>query len=111
MVNIIICVFGCVTVEKYKLQVQQINETWGNRAKNFNNIKILFFLGEEKVDEFSSEEYIYLPSVQNDYISASYKQNLGLKYIFDNHKDFDFELFENTKIVSPKLYIEKYLQE
>ena len=90
MVNIIICVFGCVTVEKYKLQVQKINETWGNRAKKFNNIKIIFFLGEEKVDEFSSEEYIYLPSVQNDYISASYKQNLGLKYIFDNHKDFDF---------------------
>ena len=90
MVNIIICVFGCVTVEKYKLQVQKINETWGARAKKYNNIKIRFFLGEEKVNEFTGEEYVYLPDVKNDYISASFKQNLGLKYIYDNYKDIDF---------------------
>ena len=31
--------------------------------------------------------------------------------ITGNHKDFDFELFENSKIVSPRLYIEQYRPE
>jgi hypothetical protein len=47
--------------------------------------KVLFFLGEEKTD-LVSEDYIYLDGVQNDYLSASFKQNLGLKYIYENYE-------------------------
>ena len=47
---------------------------------------MVYFLGEERVLGFDSEEYIYLNDVGNDYLSASYKQSLGLKYIFENFK-------------------------
>lgn len=87
--NIVICVFGCATIEKYKLQILKINQTWGKRAKLFPNVKIYFFLGEEPTD-LIGEEYVYLKGVKNDYISASHKHNLGLKYAFDNCKNLDF---------------------
>jgi hypothetical protein len=45
-------------------------------------VKLLFFMGEEKTtDEFVGDEFVYLPGVSNDYLSASYKQYLGLKLI------------------------------
>jgi hypothetical protein len=83
---IIICVFGCATIKKYKEELLKITETWGKRA-NEKNIKVLYFLGEELTD-LIGEEFIYLKSVNNDYLSASYKQNLGLKYI---HEHFDYK--------------------
>jgi hypothetical protein len=82
--DVIFCIFGCATEEKYKNEILKINETWGLKAKNFN-YKVLFFLGEEKTD-LIGEDYIYLKSVENDYSSASHKQNLGLKYIYDNYE-------------------------
>ena len=31
--NIVICVFACATIEKYKLELMKVIETWGQRAK------------------------------------------------------------------------------
>ena len=79
----VICVYACPTVPKYKKQIQKVNDTWGKIAKSFG-IDVLFFFGEEKT-EFTGPEFIYLPGVKNDYKSASFKQNYGLKYIYDNY--------------------------
>jgi hypothetical protein len=57
---------------------------------DMSNCKVLFFLGEEPTN-LIGPEYIYLKGVTNDYLSASYKQQLGLSYIYENY-DFDFVL-------------------
>ena len=82
--DIVLCVFGCPTIEKYKNQILKVNETWGKIADSVPNIKLLFFFGEEECDLIDPKKYIYLKGVNNDYLSASYKQNLGLQYIYDN---------------------------
>ena len=94
--NIIICLFGCATNEKYKKQIQFINETWIKKAKE-RNIITLFFLGEEQTD-LVGENYIYLKGIGNDYLSASYKQDLGLKYIYENYNDIEFVFVAGTDV-------------
>jgi len=59
-----------------------------------NQVKILFFLGEEVVFENDSS-FIHLKGVKNDYLSASYKQYHGLKYIYENY-DTEFILVIGT---------------
>uniref|UniRef100_A0A6C0AQ81 Fringe-like glycosyltransferase domain-containing protein n=1 Tax=viral metagenome TaxID=1070528 RepID=A0A6C0AQ81_9ZZZZ len=108
MSKLIIGVYGCVTIDKYRDQIKKINETWANYD---SSIKILFFLGEELHNDFSGTNYIYLPTVQNDYLSASYKQNLGLKYIYDHYTtDFVLMCGTDTFINIPKLllFIKQY---
>ena len=96
--KIIFNIFSCSTVEKYKQEIIKINETWGKKAQE-NGIKILFFLGEEKTDLIDENKYIYLKDVKNDYNSAAYKQNLGLKYIYENYNaDFIFTCGTDTYI-------------
>jgi hypothetical protein len=102
--KIIICIFGCVHIEKYSKQVETINNTWGLNCKD--SVKLLYFLGEEKSNNFTGEKYIYIPKVKDDYISASYKQYLGLKYIYENYKtDFVFVCGTDTFINIPKLLL------
>ena len=86
MYDIIFCIFACPTIPKYKNQILKINETWGKEAIQYN-YKMLYFFGEEETD-LKGDEYIYLKSINNDYASASDKQNLGLKYI---HENFDYK--------------------
>jgi Fringe-like len=84
MLDLVVCVFGCDTIEKYKAEILKIEETWGAKALEYStSVKVLFFLGEETTD-LSGDQYIHLAGVKNDYLSASYKQFLGLKYIYDN---------------------------
>jgi hypothetical protein len=87
--DLIICVFGCDTIPKYKNQILKMNETYDNILTQFPKIKLLYFLGEEETD-LVGEKYIHLKNVKNDYLSASYKQFLGLKHIYENY---------NTKFV------------
>uniref|UniRef100_A0A6C0F4Y5 Fringe-like glycosyltransferase domain-containing protein n=1 Tax=viral metagenome TaxID=1070528 RepID=A0A6C0F4Y5_9ZZZZ len=86
-IKLAICIYACATIPKYKDQILKMNETWINDAKS-KNIHVFYFLGEEQTD-LQGPEYIYLSNILNDYQSASYKQNLGLKYICDNY-DADF---------------------
>lgn len=88
--KIAICVFGCISIEKYKEQIMKIEETWGKRALE-KGLIVYYFLGEEDKNQgIMKNEYIYLPNIGNDYESASHKQNLGLKYICDNHPDVEY---------------------
>lgn len=86
--DVIICVFACATIPKYREQILKIKETWYKRALE-KNMLVLFFLGEEEVPDLVGSEYIYLKGVSNDYSSASIKQNLGIKWIIDSYS-FDY---------------------
>jgi len=102
--KLIISIFGCATIPRYKNEIMKIKETWAQSSNT--SIKILFFLGEEKVVDLEdeSENCIFLPNVMNDYLSASYKQNLGLKYIYDNYTcDYVLCCGTDTYINIPKL--------
>ena len=110
--KLVVCVFGCVTVERYRLQVEAVNATWRRRLEADNErerdpffcIEVLFFLGEERHPAMSGAEYVYLPGVGNDYASASYKQFLGLRYIFERfHPDFVYCCGTDTYVNAPKL--------
>lgn len=104
---IIIGIFACSTVQKYIKYIYKINETWGKKAVEYG-IKILYFFGEEINSNFIGPEYIYLKGVNDDYLSASYKQFLGLKYIYDNYK----ENLDYINIIGLDTYINipKYLE-
>jgi len=126
--RLIICVFACATVPKYKDEILKIEETWGKRASQLG-VRVLFFLGEEQTDLQDASEsftnvtdssrspirlapkYIYLKNVKNDYESASSKQNLGLKYIYENYNtDFVYCCGTDTYINIDKLllYINRF---
>lgn len=98
-IKIAICVFGCITNHKYCMQILKIQNTWGKRCEEKWHVPVYYFLGEERMPGISENpdgiihpttRFVYLDGVKNDYQSASYKQNLGIKYIMDHHPDLDF---------------------
>ena len=96
--KICFCIYGCVTKEKYRDQILKINETWGKDVDKF------YFLGEERVEEFQGEQYVYLDGILDDYMSASYKQELGLKYIYEKYNpDFVHVIGTDTFVNIPNL--------
>jgi hypothetical protein len=105
--RLIVGVYACATVDKYIHQLRTVQQTWG-RLCNVNEstvsddipnrvidlvrgkVKLLFFIGEHySGTEFVGDEFIRLPNVNDDYLSASYKQYMGLKHIYENFT-FDF---------------------
>lgn len=95
--KVAVCVFGCITVPKYCLQVLKIQETWGKRAEETHGVPVYYFLGEERLPGLNHPELwrtstrlVFLPGVGNDYQSASFKQNRGIKYILDHHPEVEF---------------------
>jgi hypothetical protein len=103
--KLIINIFACATVEKYKNEILKINETWGKVAEELG-VKVIFFLGEEETDLKDDTKYVYLKGVKNDYNSASYKQNLGLKYIYENYSaDFILTCGTDTYLNIKKLLV------
>jgi hypothetical protein len=101
MSDLVIGIFGCHTVPRYMEEMRKINETW---KKYSDKVTVLFFLGGEPTEEFSGPSYIYNKTLGNDYISASYKQYYGLKYIYENYKPkFVFMAGSDTYINVPKL--------
>jgi hypothetical protein len=100
--KLIIGVISCYTIPKYISQIEAINNSWGKLC--INNVKLLFFLGEIINSNFTGEQYINLPSVKDDYMSASHKQFLGMKYIHENY-DTEFVILfgSDTYLNIPKL--------
>lgn len=117
--DLAILVFACDSVEKYRLQMDAINNTWGKKCQEYTNIRILYFLGEERYAQNEwidtpTTKYIHLPGVMNDYLSASYKQWLGLKYIYEKYSPkFTLCIGTDTYLNIPKLvsYLEAFNHE
>ena len=80
--NIAICVMATAINDKYINQIKACFNTWYKTAKEYN-IVVKFFGGYMHYD---NQDYINLPGVAEDYQSASSKQFLGLKYLYQNHK-------------------------
>ena len=111
MLDLVICVFGCLTKDYYIKQIDCILNTWGKLAKNYSNVKVLFFVGEKKHINYLSDDFIYLPISQDDMLSASEKQWKGLKYIYENYPTkFVHVCGTDTYPNIPKLlkYLEKF---
>jgi hypothetical protein len=107
IMDIIISVYACHTLERYKNQIKKMNETWKKDCEN-NGVRLLYFLGGEPSSEFTGNEYIYNKNINNDYLSASYKQWYGLHYIYENYKPkFILTCGTDTFVNIPKLV--KYL--
>jgi hypothetical protein len=104
--DVIFCVFACPIIPKYRDEILKISQTWGISAK-LENYKVLFFLGEEP-SSFNGDDYVYLKGVKNDYFSASYKQNLGLRYILDNFT-FNYVHVCGTDTFINVKYLKQYL--
>jgi hypothetical protein len=107
--DLIIVIYACYTITKYREQVMLLNETWVKKCADYKNIKVLYFLGEQKIDEFIDTEtikYINLPGVRDDYFSATYKQFLGLKYVKENYNSkFIIAVGTDTYLNIPKLLL------
>ena len=103
MYKLIICIYSCDTIPKYQEQIFNIKQTYEKTASELfpNEVKILFFLGEEVIlDDYN---FIHLKGVKNDYLSASYKQYYGLKYIYENYDtEFIIALGTDSYINIPK---------
>jgi hypothetical protein len=112
--DLIILIYACYTITKYKEQIDMLNCTWVKKCKDYKNIKVLYFLEEQKIDEYVDTEnikYINLVGVNNDYFSATYKQFLGLKYVNENYNPkFVIAIGSDTYLNIPKLllYINKF---
>jgi hypothetical protein len=86
-----------------------INNTWGKKCQEYPNVRILYFLGEENLNlpEFQDTpvtKYIHLAGVGNDYLSATYKQWYGMKYIYEHYQTkFIHCLGTDTYVNVPKM--------
>ena len=104
--DLVILLFACYTDDKYRRQIETINRTWGKVCESYS-IRVLYFLGEEKRDGFQDTEtikYVNLEGVKNDYESASYKQFLGLKYIYEKYNTkFIYCAGTDTYVNIPKM--------
>jgi hypothetical protein len=111
---LIIVVYACYTIKKYRDQINIINSTWGKKCKEYKNILLLYFLGNEKIEGFNDTtftKYINLNNVKDDYLSASYKQFLGLKHVYENYTaKYIICIGTDTYLNIPKLlsYINKF---
>ena len=104
MYKLVCVIFACDAIEKYRQQIRDVRRTWGRQCQD--TVKLLFFLGEELHDpDFIGDDCIHLPGVGNDYLSASYKQYLGLLHVYQKlpPSEFYIVLGTDTYLNIPKL--------
>ena len=80
--DIIFIVYGCDSINKYKNQIIKMKEIYDKIDNAFKNIKILYFLDNKHSDSLEDKNIIHIKNLNNDYISASYKQWFGLNYVY-----------------------------
>ena len=92
--------------KKYREQIKACRETWIPLAEKMG-VPVLLFGGYHKPEE---TPVINLPDVQEDYDSCTYKQSLGLKYMYEKHPS-EFYFFGGTDnyVVTERLL--KYLED
>jgi len=81
-----ILVFACAIVEKYKTQIDGILQTWGLLCDK-ENIPFFIFVGKN-IDEYKDNTHIVSledKGVKDDYLSASYKQYIGMQWILSRY--------------------------
>ena len=104
-------VLCCISDEIIKEYIEVLNRAKFEKFHKFkNNAEVVLNKLIEISTSYKPTEKILLISdlADNKFLELA-KISKAAFIITGNHRDFGFELFENTKIISPKLYIEKYL--
>lgn len=96
----IYCVFACDTNDKYKDEINKIEEIWNKDAESVEgqgvegqgvegqgSDKLLFIVGDS--GSLVGDHYIRVENVGDDFLSAADKKYLGMKFIYENY-DFNF---------------------
>lgn len=81
-----ILVFGCAIVDKYKEEIDGIINTWGTNCDELE-VPYFIFVGKN-IDEYKDNKHIVSlesKGVIDDYISASFKQYLGIQWILSKY--------------------------
>lgn len=89
-VPLCILVFGCAILPKYKDEIDGILQTWGKLCDKYN-VPYYIFVGQN-IEEYKENIHIVSLSdknVKDDYLSASYKQYIGMQWILSRY-DPDF---------------------
>lgn len=83
--KICIGVMTCVSKKPYHDEFVSCLETWVPICEE-NDIPVYFFTGDKKCGESSivNDRIIYLEDIKDDYASATDKQWLGYKFMYDN---------------------------
>ena len=106
-------VMTCASKDIYRQELVACNNTWGKHCEEWD-IPVYFFSGDRKygVSKIENPRLIYLDDVGDDYLSATDKQWLGLKYMFDNDPaDFYCILGTDNYVWPDKVFpvMEKYI--
>ena len=103
----------CISDEIIEEYIEVLNRDKFKKNLNFKNNAevVLNKLIEISVSYTPTEKLLIISDLKdNKFLELAKESNAGF-LITGNHKDFDFELFENTKVVSSGLYVEKYKPE
>ena len=100
----------CISDEIIKEYVEVLNRTKFEKFYNFKNNAevVLNKLIEISVSFKPTEKLIIISDLADNKFLELAKESFSDYLITGNHRDFDMSVFENTKVVSPKHYIEKY---
>ena len=103
----------CISDEIIEEYIEVLNRAKFEKFLNFKNNAevVLNKLIEISVSYTPTEKILIISDLTDNKFLELAKESNSEFLITGNHKDFDFEVFENTKIVSPGLYIEKYRPE
>lgn len=103
----------CISEEIIEEYIEVLNRDKFEKFLNFKNNAevVLNKLIEISTTYCPTEKLIIISDLADNKFLELAKESNSDFLITGNHKDFDFELFENSKIVSPRLYIEKHLPE
>ena len=86
MARISIGCMACTTIPKYVNEIKSVLETWYPECWAID-IPVYFFTGEQVSDDeksLNTSHIVHLKGVDDSYDSASLKQWLGYKYLYDN---------------------------
>lgn len=83
--SLCICIFACMTVPKYRDQIETCLATWGQRAVA-SGVHVYVILGEQPPDVVDQDGITFwsCPDTGDTYASALDKQNRGLQRIWDH---------------------------
>ena len=103
----------CISNEIVEEYIEVLNRDKFEKFLNFKNNAevVLNKLIEISTSYTPTEKLVIISDLADNKFLELAKESDSEFLITGNHKDFYFELFENSKIVSPRLYIEKYRPE
>jgi hypothetical protein len=110
--TLVFCIFGCDTKPKYRDQILKIEATYAQLPPDVAvQVKFLYFLSSSNTPlTLRGPQFVHLPNVADDYMSASDKQFHGLRYVSEHYPEAKYVMTfgTDTYVNVPKML--KFLQ-